>query len=156
MPKREVDDLSEPAVEKLKLTDEEISLLEKALMAGSSEALSSLLEHKDPQFINQVRIKGETLLYAAVKAGHRNVARILLDCGAEIGQHKESGKTPLHLAAESGFFNIVELLLRHGAEVHAEDSWGATPLDLASLRGVEDCKKHAIRRLPGEKRTILR
>ena len=36
MPKREVDDLSEPAVEKLKLTDEEISLLEKALMAGGA------------------------------------------------------------------------------------------------------------------------
>ena len=85
---------------------------------------------------------GDTALHVAA-AGHRvEIAKLLLDAGAEVGaamNHRRS--QPLHYAAD-GFLEslhwdpkrqvaMIELLLRASADIHASDKNGATPLHRA-------------------------
>ena len=54
------------------------------------------------------------LHYAA--RGHKNVAELLLDNGADVNAKDKHGNTPLHKATLRGNKDIVELLRKHGAK----------------------------------------
>jgi len=85
---------------------------------------------------------GDTALHVAA-AGYRvEIARLLLESGADIGaamNHRRS--QPLHYAADGFLENpswdaqrqvrMIELLLDAGADLHAQDKNGATPLHRA-------------------------
>ena len=57
-------------------------------------------------------------LHTAVECGQRDMARFLLDSGAEVDARSDLG-TPLHLAASGKDPHMVKLLLDRGADVHA-------------------------------------
>lgn len=77
-----------------------------------------------------------TPLRLAAIYGHKNVAILLLDHGANIETRDEIlGQTPLHLAASNGNMDVVALLLNRGAGVNVPDRINATPLDWAALQG---------------------
>jgi len=62
-----------------------------------------------------------TPLQHAAWAGHVEVARVLLDHGADVNAVDECGKTALHWAAECGHTDVVKLLLDRGADVTVKD-----------------------------------
>ena len=85
---------------------------------------------------------GDTALHVAA-AGYRvEIAKLLLDAGAEVGaaMNQRRGQ-PLHYAADGFLENpdwdakrqvrMIELLLAAGADLHAPDKNGATPLHRA-------------------------
>ncbi len=60
---------------------------------------------------------GWTPFYAAAYTGHRQVAQLLLDKGADVNaETSDEGQTPLEVAEEKGHKEIVELLRKHGAK----------------------------------------
>jgi ankyrin repeat protein len=71
-------------------------------------------------------------LHSAAFWGQTEIAKLLLDNGAQIGAKRESGQgdlmTPLHLAAMEGYTSLVSLFLERGATVDAENNRGLTPL----------------------------
>jgi ankyrin repeat protein len=82
------------------------------------------------------------------------IARLLLDAGADVDAHKR-GQTALHWAARGGQVEMAELLLGRGAEVEAK-AWltlgerqATTPLDLARKGGhaamIELLRRHGAR-----------
>jgi len=85
---------------------------------------------------------GDSELHVAA-AGYRvEIAKMLLDAGADVGaamNHRRS--QPLHYAADGFLENpnwnaqrqvrMIEILLKAGADVHAQDKNGATPLHRA-------------------------
>jgi ankyrin repeat protein len=85
---------------------------------------------------------GDTALHVAA-AGYRvEIARLLLEAGAEVGaamNHRRG--QPLHYAADGSLehpnwdaqrqVRMIELLLEAGADIHAPDKNGATPLHRA-------------------------
>jgi ankyrin repeat protein len=77
-------------------------------------------------------IGGWVLLHAAVDAGYKDLAELLISRGAEINAQMEGdgGSTALHMAARKGFKEIVELLIVKGADVKARDNYGRTPLSV--------------------------
>lgn len=89
------------------------------------EVLNLLLEHGGDQDVDAELKKLHTtpLLYA-VEHGHREVAAILLDHGADITKRQAfSEATVLHFAgARSPDASTVELLVTRGADVSARDS----------------------------------
>lgn len=103
--------------------------------AGASKAR---LEWGIPHWI----YAGDTALHVAA-AGYRvEIAKLLLDAGAEVGaamNHRCS--QPLHYAADGSLehpnwdakrqVRMIELLLEAGADIHAPDKNGATPLHRA-------------------------
>jgi ankyrin repeat protein len=77
-------------------------------------------------------------LHSAVAGQHLEIAKLLLDHGADANAVQADGFTPLHGAAENGDDDMVTLLLAYGANKTAQDSQGRTPLDLAVAQGYED------------------
>ena len=51
--------------------------------------------------------------------GHFELARLLIEAGAEIEGKTKNGYTALHLAAQYGHKLIIDLLLEHGANPNA-------------------------------------
>jgi len=88
-----------------------------------------LLEGADPNTIT--RYHDLAVLPIAIRCGHTNVARILLDFGARIEDHNDHSYSALHYAAYHGNLEIVHELLARGAEVNCIGANGSTPLHTA-------------------------
>ena len=76
-------------------------------------------------------------LHWAVRNGHEEVARLLLDRGADVSTAGSDGKTPLIWAAQKGYETVARLLLGRGADVLTPENDGKTPLIWAALKGHE-------------------
>jgi hypothetical protein len=70
-------------------------------------------------------------LHIAVREGHLQIAKLLIDRGAEIDVLDHKDFTPLHNAAWNGNLEMTELLLDAGADIEASTYNGDTPLSLA-------------------------
>ncbi|NOZ20709.1 MAG: hypothetical protein GXP25_06425 [Planctomycetes bacterium] len=65
----------------------------------------------------------------------RQVARALIEHGADVNAKDEEGGTPLHRAAAIGLKKMVDFLLAAGADVKAKRTDGCTPLHAAARGG---------------------
>ena len=82
-------------------------------------------------------------MHNAARYGHKEIAELLIDKGADVNAKTESGRNPLHSAAMEGHKEIAELLITKGADVNAKDEDGRTPLDLANKTETADLlRKH--------------
>jgi ankyrin repeat protein len=69
-----------------------------------------------------------------MKRNRKEVAIMLVDCGADIAAQNNDGKTPLHLAL-SEQLEVARKLIEWGADVTAKNEDGETLLHLASKLG---------------------
>lgn len=63
------------------------------------------------------------------------IARLLLEKGAQVDTAGAQGNTPLHVAAEHNLREMTALLLKHGARFDLANARGLTPRDIAHLKG---------------------
>ncbi|WP_419860357.1 ankyrin repeat domain-containing protein [Candidatus Palauibacter sp.] len=118
------------------LTDSPVA---DAAMTGDLASVRALLS--DGADVNAPQGDGMTALHWAARAANTDLARLLLEAGAEVDAATRIGAyTPLHLASEVGGSEVVGLLLEAGAEQTATtaDVGGATPLHLAGGAGEAD------------------
>ena len=92
---------------------------------------------KAPQNPNVVSNRGTALTWAATN-GQEEVARLLLEAGADTEWKDDFESTALRLAAFNGHGEVVSILLEFGADMEAVDTYGRRPLHLASLKGHAD------------------
>lgn len=93
-----------------------------------------LLAHK-ANINAQDKLKA-TSLNIAVQNKQKNVARFLIESGADVNIAESGGFTPLHYAV-LGDVATTEFLLKHGADIYAKNSYGETPVDKAIEYGNE-------------------
>ena len=74
-------------------------------------------------------------LHIAAKKNALNLARLLLERGANLNLKDDVGDIPLHLAVGYETEEMVELLLNWGADTEIKDKHGRTPIQIASSRG---------------------
>ncbi|MFP3027769.1 MAG: ankyrin repeat domain-containing protein [Wolbachia sp.] len=77
-------------------------------------------------------VQKETPLHIAVRYGHKEVAELLLNKGANVNAIERRKWTPLHTAVRYGHKEVAELLLDRGANVNAVDKTGRTPLSIVA------------------------
>jgi ankyrin repeat protein len=68
-----------------------------------------------------------SLLYAA-RDGSLEIARLLIDAGADLEIAEANGIRPLLMSLLNGHLDVARLLVDAGAELNADDFWGRTPL----------------------------
>ena len=93
----------------------------KALLAAGADVNAGDNSWDTP--LHGVALNGDPLGDQSVE-----LARILIDAGANVETRQRYGNTPLHYAARSEQILIVEFLLEAGADVHARNDEGETPL----------------------------
>ncbi len=79
-----------------------------------------------------------TPLDSAAAGRHIDVARLLLEAGADLNARQSGGWTPLHSAAHNGDLELVKLLLEHGADPNVTNDEGASALSMAEASGNAD------------------
>jgi ankyrin repeat protein len=75
-----------------------------------------------------------TPLASALAAGHNQVARTLIEHGANVNAKGDNDVTPLHTAAARGNIEAATLLLDHGADINATTKDGKQPIAYAEER----------------------
>jgi ankyrin repeat protein len=87
---------------------------------------------------SQNKAKHEQLdfaLFRAASDGRLEVARSLLDSGANVNAREEENETPLMYAAVEGHTDVVLLFLSRGADVNAVSNNKETALGRAAMMG---------------------
>lgn len=82
--------------------------------------------------------KDYTPLHWAAKLGNNDLARLLLDKGADPNSVNKAGETPLHLTASAGKTQMAIILIEKGANMTAKDAEGLTPMDKAKKNGKDE------------------
>lgn len=114
--------------------DASSDLLNCACATGNASSVQMLLQNGIP--FRSVGGKGDAPLHTAVRRGSLDIAKILLDYGADINvETRSERRTPLHLASASRKLDVQKYLLEKEAEVDKVDIYGSTALHLAAETG---------------------
>jgi ankyrin repeat protein len=101
-----------------------------AAYSGNAEVLKRLRAAGDSltDGVTLLGARPSAPLSGAIKLGHVDVVRALLDLGAPIEQPEQGGLTPLARAVLNNRVDIARLLISRGADVNHVDNLGMTPL----------------------------
>jgi len=80
-------------------------------------------------------------LHSAVASNNSDIAKILIEAGADVNVAQVSGITALHSAAHHGNIELIILLLEAGANVNAKTEDGRTAADMARTAGHTELAK---------------
>lgn len=118
----------------------ENQLIDAAKIGNVKKVRSALAEGAN---VNAKDNDGHTALIYAAGVGHADVAKLLLDKGANIEAKAKDkwGGTALIYAAMYGNADVVKLLLDKGANIEAKDNNGETALFWAAESGYADTVK---------------
>jgi hypothetical protein len=81
--------------------------------------------------LNSQNFEGETALSVAVMNNNYDVAKFLIERGADLNVANCRSETPLHQAVVLGNIEMTRLLVEEGSYIDAEDECGETPLHFA-------------------------
>ncbi|MDR2169708.1 MAG: ankyrin repeat domain-containing protein [Planctomycetaceae bacterium] len=92
----------------------------------------------------QNKLPAVTLLQQSILHNRIDIAKYLIDEGADVNQTNALYKTPLFIAAVVGNIEMVKLLVHSGADVYEYNMYGESPLHAACQEGYLDVVKFFI------------
>ena len=95
--------------------------------------------------VDAVNHDGDTAFMIAVRKDRDQVARVLLELGANVNHQNRARRTALHEAAQQGSIAMVRMLLTFRARLDLQDVNGNTPLHLAAGRTHVDVTEFLLR-----------
>lgn len=124
--------------EALRAQGMEPSIFEAAAYGDRSRVAEILTVH--PEAVHAHSPDGWTALHLAAHFGHREVAQLLVERGADIAvrSRNEMHNTPLNAAVFGGHVELVRWLLHLGADVNVRQKGDWTPLHRAAWLGHRD------------------
>jgi ankyrin repeat protein len=112
--------------------------------------IAKMLAIEHPQDVNSKSVDdGSSPLHQASRQGHVELARMLIERGADVSAQEHDGSTALHLALGNGHADPARMLIENGADVSAQKNDGWTALHLVSRNGRVDLARMLIERGAG-------
>jgi len=106
-----------------------------AVRSGNLDKVKTLLRTHS-EWLNSPDQNQKTPLLLSLESGHIDIARYLIEQGADVNLKDKDKSSPLHNAAFLGNLEIVDLLLKKGASSVNEGNFrGQTPLLFACEKG---------------------
>jgi hypothetical protein len=102
---------------------------------GFTSSVKRLLSIRNINVNVKDDVHGATPLHDAAVNGHVEIARLLLQNGAEVNMKSNYGWTPLLCSAIQGHVDILHLLVENGADLEAQDVDGERALHDAAYNG---------------------
>jgi hypothetical protein len=93
----------------------DLDVIQQHILAGTD------LDAREPSM-------GSSALISAAVFGRTEIARALIEAGADVNLQNNEGSSALHSAAFLCRKEIVEMLLEHGADTSLKNIYGSTPL----------------------------
>lgn len=113
--------------------DPNASPILKAAERGNLQLVEELLR-TDPSSVNVADSDGYTPLHRACYSNRIEVAKCLIENGANIRARTDDGWQPIHSAAQWGNVDLVRILVSSGADINVRSNGGNTPFHLAATR----------------------
>ncbi|KAF7536781.1 hypothetical protein G7054_g4255 [Neopestalotiopsis clavispora] len=113
-----------------------------AAIAGGINAVQLLLERhcdifaiSNCHYFSMFSTCHGNALQACARYGSPEIAKLLLEYGAQVNGMQGGKMTALQYASEFGNLNMVEFLLAHDADIHEQDTKGNTAIHIALSEG---------------------
>lgn len=105
---------------------------------GKEDIVRILLRnHANPNAYSQNGFQSYPI-HAALLNQHDNIAKMLIEAGAEVNVVQNSRISPLHIAAQQGNIDLIIILLENGAHIQIQNDQGKTASDLAAEKGFHE------------------
>ncbi len=109
--------------------------LEKAVKKGDVRSVQKIIETCiDPDLIDESSLRENTPLMNAAKYGHYELAKMLIEKGADPNLQNAEFKTPLLFAVDRNYLEVVRLLIKNGANIELAGDDNRTPLYWAVVK----------------------
>jgi hypothetical protein len=125
----------QPIMMNVKLGRWGIAQLHHCARNGLTTSVKRLLSIRNINVNVKDDVCGATPLHYAAWNGHVEIARLLLQNGAEVNARSNNGYTPLHSASIFGQVDILHLLVENGANLEAQANDGRRALHFAAIHG---------------------
>jgi len=125
----------------VKISDDGTTAMEKAVEKNQGMIVRKLLDLNAN--VNQKSMFGSPLA-AACKAGNYELAKLLIERGADVHKTDWRKVSLLHNAAAGGDAQIIRLLVASGLEVDVRATNNETPLEIAAEKGQADAVRALI------------
>ena len=114
-----------------------------AAFFGHTETVRYLVDLPEVD-VHHKATDGYTALHWAGQEDHPDVAKVLIDAGADIEAKGEEGYSPLLTASRDGSLGAVRMLVKAGAGVCVTDNVGSTCLILAAQNGQTETVRYLL------------
>uniref|UniRef100_A0AAF5Q282 EGF-like domain-containing protein n=2 Tax=Wuchereria bancrofti TaxID=6293 RepID=A0AAF5Q282_WUCBA len=94
--------------------------------------------------VNGEMYKGRTALHYAIMQSNQELARYLVERGANLNIQDHMGQTPLFLAASQGHVEMVHMLVTAGARRYIPDNMDQTPEEIANYKEYREVVQYFI------------
>lgn len=134
----DIADMHNSGVDLNKANEKGVTMLIAAARNGNVEVVQALtkLRSVNRDILDCVQ---QTALIAAIKSEHPDIARILVQAGANINIVDKDGQTALMIACSKGYTELVKFLIVKGAHLKAVDTAGFNALTFAASNGHLGC-----------------
>ena len=120
-------------------------------LPAQASSLGDLVKHGDLAGVASAldkgaainEVDGVTALYIACEGGNVEIAKLLIDRGADVNLPVSWQRTPLYAANKGGYADVVKLLLDNGADPN-QVAKSQTPLHVAAEKGCLHCVIHLV------------
>ena len=125
------------------MTKKDIKAFFKAITDSDLNRVSNLL-NSDKDYITVCNVAppkkddGQSGLQVAFKTGNFDIAKLLIERGADVNLQDQEGDTALHRAAQNGNDRILKMLLVKGANPNLKNKVGGTALMWAAAFGHDE------------------
>jgi len=104
---------------------------------GNLQTIESLLKAQ-PEIVNSYDSLGATALSIAASKGFTDIAKKLIESGADVNLTNSYGGLPIHLASFYGYPEIVRMLVEKGSELNLLNQYGYSALHLSISKNFDE------------------